>query len=188
MTNSLLQRLRLNVLPASVAYFLFLFLGLSSLTQAAGTCPTFQSTSSVQIAAPATNSSGNFSITYSGASSPTSSTTVAVTLYECAGPSVTPIQRGSFSTSSGSFSITGKVPGDYYFYVMDCVYPYQAAPSCYKTTIKNTVVTLPFNLSTAGETYDYDALGRLNNVKVEGADKTTYDYDKAGNRKSVVEP
>lgn len=183
----LLKRLLRNTPLTPSFYFTLLFLGLSSMAQAQGTCPVFNAWSSVQVVVPATNTSGTFSITYSGASNPANST-LTVTLFECAGPAVTPIHRGSISTPSGSFSITGKTPGDYYFYVMDCVYPYQSAPTCYKTAVKNVLVTLPFNLSTAGETYEYDALGRINNVKVEGVAKTTYEYDKAGNRKSVVEP
>lgn len=38
-----------------------------------------------------------------------------------------------------------------------------------------------------GEQYDYDPLGRLTKVKVEGAVKTDYQYDKAGNRTTVTE-
>ncbi len=38
-----------------------------------------------------------------------------------------------------------------------------------------------------GQQYEYDALGRLKKVKVGGADKTNYQYDKAGNRTTVTE-
>jgi YD repeat-containing protein len=151
-----------------------------------GKCSSFTADSSVVVVAPYTSENGSFSITWSGASTPPSNATVSSILYECGAPA--PIQRASSTAPTGSYSVTGKAPGNYYFYVEDCVFPYQAAPNCKKTPQKIIAVKMPSSLNTAGEAYDYDALGRLNNVKVEGAAKTTYDYDKAGNRKSVVEP
>lgn len=189
MTISPLKPLLRNTILTPYIYFLFIFAGFSLTAQAqTNRCPDFQATSSVRISATTPSPNGSFSIMYGGASTPTASTTVTVILYECAGASVTPMQRGTLATSTGTFPITGKAPGDYYYTIQDCVYPYHNAPSCYKTAVQNVLVTIPSNLNMAGETYEYDALGRINSVKVESIEKTNYQYDKAGNRKAVTEP
>lgn len=71
-------------------------------------------------------------------------------------------------------------------------YGYEAKP-CSNNSCTSTVFSATINSGGVQpgprvvESYDYNVLGRLIKVGQDGATKTQYEYDKAGNRKQVNE-
>jgi len=86
------------------------------------------------------------------------------------------------NTTSTSRSYSGKGTGNYSYRIMACNFlgctNYSAARSITVTGQVQPAVAIE---------YEYDALGRLREVVVDGAVKTDYTYDDAGNRSRVTE-
>jgi len=82
------------------------------------------------------------------------------------------------------FTDTGPVGGTSYVYGVSAC----NATGCSAVTSAKPVTAGTVPAGAVQETYEYDALGRLNKVYQDGAMKTQYDYDGAGNRTQVTEP
>lgn len=84
------------------------------------------------------------------------------------------------STTNASLTIVGKPVGTYSYYLRNC-----NPGMCYPNS--NTVTVEVIKEAQLGETlYKYDTLGRLVRVDDYENGLTIYEYDKAGNRKAVV--
>lgn len=85
------------------------------------------------------------------------------------------------NSTSTRLAFSNKANGSYDYSVRAC-----NEGSCSARVYTATPVSV-INGIPVTNTYTYDALGRLKKVEVNGAQKTRYDYDAAGNRQSVEE-
>lgn len=138
----------------------FLLFALSFTTQAAVL-------TMVRISQPSATSTGTYIVAWNGGQQSTE-------LYENN-------IRVATAASSGNYTAPNKPAGTYTYYVHDCAPCVDSAPLIVQ------VNPATGGTGGAGETYEYDVLGRLTKVKMDGVVKTVYSYDKAGNRTTVTE-
>lgn len=130
---------------------------------------------------PTTSSTGTFTVSYSA------NTHHYVSFLEVASDGkATPIGTDASGSDSGSLTIS-KPEGVYRYQLRLCErVTLGQAGNCTYTPVRSISVSQ----SSAGEAmdtvYTYDALGRLKTTKENGALKSGYCYDDAGNRKLVT--
>jgi YD repeat-containing protein len=142
------------------------------------TALSFTAEAAVTLVVPTPNYTGNYTISWSGAGYYS-----YLRQYKSSGD-ITLV----YGQQSGSYNVTNMPVGNYYYYVVSC--PSPGSTSCTNSPqvlMEVKTAPVPTPPPGAGESYEYDALGRLSKVRLDGVVKTIYTYDNAGNRTTVTE-
>lgn len=138
--------------------------------------------SAATLSLPSTNSTGTFTLSYSGNSRP------QVTFLEVdANGGLTHVHTDAPASSNGSITVS-KPAGVYRYRLKLCDSASSGqATNCSLTATRSISVNISSSRASERIDYTYDALGRVTSTKENGKLKSSYCYDAAGNRKQVTE-